>query len=116
MKSNNSPEFAALIGLDWGDTSHAIAQESAGGQTETCTLPHSAESLHQWLDQLEKRFQGRPVAVAIETDQGAVVYALLERPWITVYPIHPATSTRHRTMFRPSGAADDMPDALVLLS
>jgi transposase len=56
------------------------------------------------------------VAVAIETDRGAVVYALLERVWITVFPIHPATSTRHRTMFRPSGAADDLPDALVLLS
>jgi len=56
------------------------------------------------------------VAIAIETDQGAVVYALLERPWITIYPIHPATSTRRRTMFRPSGAADDLPDALVLLS
>jgi transposase len=117
IMNNDKPiEFAALVGLDWGNQSHAIALESTGGQTETCTLPHSAESLHQWLDELEKRFDGRPVAVAIETDRGAVVYAMMERPWITIYPIHPATSTRHRTMFRPSGAADDLPDALVLLS
>ena len=116
MKPNNPPEFTALIGLDWGDKSHAIALEPANGSTETSTLEHSAESLHQWLDQLEQRFGARQVAIAIETDQGAVVYALLERPWITIYPIHPATSTRHRTMFRPSGAADDLPDALVLLS
>jgi len=116
MKPNNPPEFTALIGLDWGDKSHAIALEPAGGSTETSTLEHSAETLHQWLDQLEQRFGARQVAIAIETDQGAVVYALLERPWITLYPIHPATSTRHRTMFRPSGAADDLPDALVLLS
>ena len=116
MKPDHSPEFAALIGLDWGDKSHAIALQPAGGQTETSTLQHSAESLHLWLDQLEQRFGARQVALAIETDQGAVVYALMERPWITIYPIHPATSTRHRTMFRPSGAADDLPDALVLLS
>ncbi len=116
MKPNNPPEFTALIGLDWGDKSHAIALEPAGGSTETSTLEHSAETLHQWLDQLEQRFGARQVAIAIETDQGAVVYALLERPWITLFPIHPATSTRHRTMFRPSGAADDLPDALVLLS
>jgi transposase len=116
MKDQPTTEFAALIGLDWGDQSHAIALEPADGPTETSTLPHSADSLHQWLDQLEQRFGGRPVAVAIETDRGAVVYALLERDWITIYPIHPATSTRHRTMFRPSGAADDLPDALVLLS
>ena len=115
-QERQATQFVALIGLDWGDQSHAIALEPAGGYTETYTLVHSAESLHQWLDQLQARFDGRPVAVAIETDRGAVVYALLERPWVSIYPIHPATSTRHRTMFRPSGAADDLPDALVLLS
>jgi transposase len=116
--SSDTPvtEFAALIGLDWGHSSHAIAIQSSGQQTETLTLDHSAENLHQWLDQLEKRLSGKPVAVAIEASKGAAVYALLERPWITVYPIHPATSTRHRAAFRPSGAKDDTPDALVLLS
>jgi transposase len=109
-------EFAALIGLDWGHSSHAIAMQISGEQTETLTLDHSAENLHQWLDQLEKRLGGRPVAVAIEASKGAAVYALLERAWVTVYPIHPATSTRHRAAFRPSGAKDDTPDALVLLS
>ena len=108
--------FAALIGLDWGDQSHAIALEWPGTPTETLTLDHSAENLHQWLDQVETRCGGKPVAVAIEATKGAAVYALLERPWITIYPIHPATSTRHRATFRPSGAKDDTPDALVLLS
>jgi transposase len=116
MKNNIATEYAALVGLDWGDQSHAIALEPMGTPTETLTLEHSAESLHEWLDRLEQRFAGHQVAVAIETDRGPVVYALVERPWITIYPIHPATSTRHRTMFRPSGAADDLPDALVLLS
>lgn len=108
--------FAALIGLDWGNETHAIALQPAGSTVETCPVEHSAENLHQWLDQLEKRFGGKPVAVAIEATKGAVVYALLERPWITIYPIHPATSSRQRAAFRPSGAKDDLPDALVLLS
>jgi len=59
MKPNNSHEFAALIGLDWGDKSHAVALEPVGGSTETSTLEHSAESLHHWLDQLEQRFGAR---------------------------------------------------------
>lgn len=109
-------EFAALVGLDWGHGTHALALQLAGAATETSTLDHSAENLHQWLDQLEQRCNGKPVAVAIEASQGAVVYALVERPWITIYPIHPATSARHRAAFRPSGAKDDTPDALVLLS
>jgi len=36
-------------------------------------------------------------------------------PWLTVYPIHPATSARYRAAFKPSGAKDDLPDALLLL-
>lgn len=109
-------QFAALIGLDWGHQSHAIALRVPGSTTDVYSLEHSAEKLHQWLDELEQRFAGGPVAVAIETPKGAAVYALLERPWITIYPIHPATSTRQRCAFRPSGAKDDKPDALVLLS
>ena len=112
---SDSIEFAALIGLDWGDSAHAIALQPTNGPTQTQTLPHSAESLHQWLDRLEKDFAGRPVAIAVEASKGAVVYALQERPWITVFPVHPATSTRQRAAFRPSGAKDDTPDALVLL-
>jgi transposase len=116
MTDTSTTEWTALIGLDWGHQSHAIALQWPGAPVETLTLDHSAETLHQWLDQLEQRCGGRPVAVAIEASKGAVVHALLERPWITVYPIHPATSTRQRAAFRPSGAKDDMPDALVLLS
>jgi transposase len=44
-----------------------------------------------------------------------MVYCLLERPWITLYPVHPATSTRQRTAFRPSGGKDDTLDSVVLL-
>jgi transposase len=116
MNMHLSSEYAALIGLDWGDQSHAIAIAPTGQATQCLTLEHSSESLHRWLDQLEREHGGRPMSIAIEASKVAVVKALLERPWITIYPIHPATSTRHRTMFRPSGAADDMPDALVLLS
>jgi len=115
IETNKCTDFAALVGLDWGWDSHAIALAPADGPTQTSTLKHSAESLHQWLDQLEKAYEGRAVAVAVEASKGAVVAALLERPWITVYPIHPATSTRQRSAFRPSGAKDDTPDALVLL-
>jgi transposase len=119
MKStdqNPETQFVALLGLDWGHQSHALALRTGDDCVETLTLEHSAENLQQWLDQLEQRCAGQPVAVAVEANKGAVVYALLERPWITIYPIHPATSARHRAAFRPSGAKDDTPDAMVLLS
>ena len=114
--SNPLPVFAAFIGLDWGDSAHALAlHDPATGQTEASTLTHSAENLHQWLDQLAVRFASRPVALAIEGTRGAIFPVLLERPWLHVFAVHPATSARYRAAFTPSGAKDDQPDAQVLL-
>ena len=109
--------YVALIGLDWGRTRHAIALRAAGGdKIEQRTLEHSPENLHQWLDELHTRFAGRPIAVAIESSRGAVINALAQRTWITIYPIHPKTSARYREAFTPSGAKDDQPDADLLLA
>jgi len=108
--------FAAYIGFDWGDKSHAYAcQEHHGPKLKAQTLEHSAESLHQWLDQLEARYAGRPVALAIEGTRGPVFSALHQRAWLEIYSVHPATSSRFRSAFTPSGAKDDQPDADLLL-
>jgi transposase len=111
-------EFAALIGLDWGDQNHAIAllSREAGARVEDLILEHSAETLHAWLKEVGERFQHQPVAIAVEASKGAVVSALLEHPWLIIYPIHPATSRRFSTAFTPSGAKDDLPDAQILLT
>lgn len=113
----SDPEgFAAFIGWDWGDHAHALAlYDASSNQTESSSLEHSAENLHRRLDELEKRFGGRSVAVAIEGTRGAVVPALLERPWLHLWSVHPTTSARYRTAFTPSGAKDDQPDANILL-
>ena len=113
--ADSAPVPVAWIGLDWGHHEHAfVLQERAGPLTEG-TLPHSAESLHTWRRDLEKRFGGQPVALAIEASRGAVIHALVQYPWLTIYPINPVTSARYRRAFTPSGASDDLPDARVLL-
>ena len=109
------PPPAAWIGLDWGHKEHAFALHATPGATEEGTLPTTAEALHAWLHALEQRFGGRPVAVGLETSRGAVIHALLQYPWITIYPINPVTSARYRQAFTPSGASDDLPDARGLL-
>src|ERR1044072_2346449 len=86
-------EFAALLGLDWGDKRHAFALQARGAhRVEFLELEHSAESLHAWLDQLRERFAGQRVAVAVEASKGAIVAALLEHSWLVIYPVHPTTS------------------------
>lgn len=109
-------KWAALIGIDWGHSQHWIALEPLGQPTETpFALENTPEAIGLWIESLEKRFGGAPVAIAIEASRGSLVYALREVPWITLFPVHPATSTRQRQSFRPAGGKDDVLDALVLL-
>ena len=111
----DSCSYEALIGIDWGDKEHAFCLKTADGKLESGTLVHSSENLLNWLAKLEKRFDSRSVAVAVEAQSLPVMAALRQFPWITVFMIHPVTSKLHRTAFTPSGAKDDLPDAKVLL-
>jgi len=112
----NMTTYAALIGLDWGNQNHAIAlQVQDSPHIEKLILPHSAETLQEWIQSLRGRFGGRPVALALETTHGPVIHALLEHEFVTVYPINPQTSAYYRRAFTPSGAKDDVPDAEILL-
>lgn len=113
---NQEPPLpAAWVGLDWGDKAHAFTLHDSCGQSEAGTITHSAENLHQWLKKLGERYGGRTVILAVEASRGPVIHALLEYPWLVIYPINPITSARYRTAFTPSGAKDDLPDARVLL-
>jgi transposase len=123
ISNNPPPDFStpesfapqAWIGLDWGGKEHAFALQEGSGKRETGKLVHTAENLHGWLRQIGERYGGRPVVLAIEASRGAVIHALLQYSWLTIYPINPVTSARYRSAFKPSGAKDDLPDAEVLL-
>jgi hypothetical protein len=111
----NTENYAALVALDWGETEHAFAAQVGESPVETGTMPASPETLHGWLEELQKRVDGRPVALALEGGKSAVMHALVAHPWLVIFPVHPATSDRFRKAFVPSGAKDDVPDAIVLL-
>lgn len=116
-ESSASPgSFAAWIGMDWGDRSHALRlAPGTGEKLEKEELANSPEALHGWFRKLEKRFEARPVALALEASRGALLHVFAQYPWLTVYPVNPATSAWYRKAFAVSGAKDDGPDAEVLL-
>jgi transposase len=53
--------------------------------------------------------------LGLETSRGTVIAALLQYPWLQIYPINPVTSARCRRAFTPFGAKDDRPDAQLCL-
>jgi hypothetical protein len=102
--------------MDWGDKNHALRLAAPGQQElEKESLVNSPEALHGWFKKLEERFGGRPVALALEANRGALLHVLAQYPWLVVYPVNPATSAWYRKAFAVSGAKDDGPDAEVLL-
>ena len=109
-------EFAALIGIDWGDREHhVVVWDVEHGTRQECSIQQTPEALHGWIGSLTKRFAGRPLAIAIEQSRGALVYALMSYAVIVLYPVNPKSLARYRETFRPGGAKDDPTDADLLV-
>ena len=87
--SQKEPEFEAFSRIDWADRKHDICLQVAGSETrEFSVLKHSPESIHQWANQLRKRFNGKPIAVCLEQIKGALIYALLKYEFLVIYPVN----------------------------
>ena len=118
--TNSNPsgeiQFAAFVGLDWADREHAWALQVAGSnKREQGKLAQTPEAIEEWAAALAARFEGRPVAVALEQARGALIYALAKYEHLVLFPIHPSTSYNYRAALFPSGAKDDPKDAELLL-
>jgi len=109
-------EFAAFIGLDWADQKHDIClQENHSHRVESLRLDHKSDAINSWAAELRQRFQGRPLAVALEQKRGALLYALMRFEFMVLYPINPKSLASYRDAFTTSGAKDDPVDALLLM-
>jgi transposase len=112
----NEYEFGALVGLDWGDTSHEVAVWDEQRQVRMSErIEHTPAALRGWVEALHARFGGTRIAVAIEQSRGAVFDTLTGYPWVTLYPVNPRSAARYREAFHPSLSKDDPTDAASLL-
>jgi len=111
----NPTEFAAYIGIDWADQKHDIClQEASSNQIESLRLDHKPDSISNWVAQLRQRFQGKPIAIALEQKRGGLLYSLMHYEFIVLYPINPKALSSYRQAFATSGAKDDPVDAGLL--
>ena len=108
--------FAALIGIDWGDRKHATCLLPVGpDRLEHATLEQTPEALAEWVRKLRQRFGGRAVAVCLEQSRGALIHALMKYDFLVLFPIPPARLARYREAITSSGAKDDPSDAALAL-
>jgi hypothetical protein len=106
-------DFAAFIGLDWGDQTHAVCL-SADGRRVAIELAQRAEDIDAWAADLRQQFGGRRIAICLEQSRGALVYALLKYDFLVLFPINPKQLASYRDAFVPCGPKDDPTDAELL--
>src|SRR5215510_7950821 len=105
-------EFAAFIGLDWADAKHDVCLQVAGSdKREGKTLDHRPEVIEAWVTDLRQRFEGQPIAIALELNKGPLVEALRKDDGLVLFHINPMMLARYRQAFTPSRAKDDPSDA-----
>jgi len=116
LPNRPGPEFAAWIGIDWGDKKHAWAVQAEGStQVEQGEMAHTPEAIQEWAMELRRRFPTGRLAVALEQSRGPLVFVLSKYEHLVLYPIHPTSAANYRKIFRPSGAKSDGPDAAMHL-
>jgi len=108
-------DIVAYIGLDWADERHSVHLQAADGRIEHRELEQKPAVLHEWVAQLQQRFAGGKIAVALEQRKGAVIHALLMYDCFVLYPINPKALARYREAFTTSGAKADPRDSALLL-
>jgi len=112
----SEPDFAAFVGIDWADQKHAFCLQAAGQKAkESGELEQKPELIGPWVAKLRERFDGRPVAVAVEQSRGALIHALFSYDFLVIYPLHPKTAAKFREAFKSSGCKDDPLDTEQIL-
>ena len=115
-KQKDEIKFAAFMGIDWADQTHAWALElPTHCGVEHGDLAHTPEALEVWAAELAHRFGGQPIAVGVEQSRGALLFMLTKYAHFVLFPVHPATLASYRKGFRPSGAKSDPSDADLLV-
>jgi transposase len=105
-------QFKATIGLDWADQQHDLwIQPEGSPKREHLVLEQTPEALHTWIAKARERFQNGPIAIAVETSRGPVIWALMAYDFIVLYPVNPKALKDYRGVFAVSGAKDDRTDA-----
>jgi transposase len=114
-RQNPEPEFAAVVAIDWADQKHVWSlQVSSSQQIERGELDNTPEAIEVWAAELHRRFEGRPLAVALEQCRGALVAMLSKYGQLHLYPVHPLTLAKYREAWHPSRSKDDPKDADLL--
>jgi len=104
---------SASIGRGHPTTNCPVAGQQA---LQRGNLDSTPEAVEVWIMELQLRFAGRPLAVALEQRPGALAVMLSKYAHVHLYPVHPTTLAKFREASYPSRSKSDPVDADLLLA
>ncbi len=102
---------ALYIGIDWADQAHDCYIIDADGNGQHQSFKQSPEAIEQWVTELKQRAGDHPIAIMLEQSKGPLIYALMHRPGILLYPINPKQFARYRESYPGGDSKSDPSDA-----
>ena len=108
-------EPTLFVGIDWADQKHDVCWLAADGRSGHLVIEQSPEAIEELLAQLGKLAGGGAIAVALEKSRGPLLYALMGREELRLYPLDPKQVSRYRDSFVSSRAKADATDAALIL-
>ena len=111
--SQPSDQPVLFIGIDWADQKHDIYVIDRHGKGFHEEITHSPETIDTWVGEMLKIAGGRPIAIMLEQSRGALMYSLMFRKNVLLYPVNPKQLARYRESY-PGGGKDDPTDAKYL--
>src|SRR5436305_11982018 len=99
--ASQEPEFAAFIGLDWGDRHHhwGLQPADANHPTDKGQLENTPEATELWPVQLSHPFAGRRIAVPLEQQRGAIANMLSRHAHLVLFAVPPSIPAAYRQAY-----------------
>lgn len=107
--SNISP--ALFIGIDWADQAHDCYIIDAQGNGQHQSFNQTPEAIDQWVSQMLELSAGKPIAIMLEQSKGPLIYALMFRPDVLLYPVNPKQFAKYRESYPGGDSKSDPSDA-----
>ena len=102
---------ALFIGIDWADQAHDCYIIDTQGEGQHQKFKQSPEAIDLWVKQMLELSGGKPIAIMLEQSKGPLIYALMFRPNVLLYPVNPKQFAKYRESYPGGDAKSDPSDA-----
>jgi transposase len=106
-------ESSLVVGLDWADSKHDATVLDRGRKSHF-RFDADPATVEDFIAELTRIAGGRNIAVCVEKGRVRIIYHLMLRENITLYPVDPKQVARYRQSFTSSTAKDDSGDSYYL--